>query len=128
MSFRDQMETEARAKIFWGDSAEDVIAYLRSVGIAQSEAQTMIDAILVERNEAVRAKGKRKIILGALLVPVPLVAWVVFSQMMIFPLKTFGFTVVVGLFGVWKLTDGTINVLSPQSDKSDLSTGSAGDD
>jgi hypothetical protein len=122
------MESEARAKIFWGESAEEVGAYLQSVGIAQAEAQTMINAILLERNEAVRAKGRRKILLGALLIPVPIIAYFLFAQMTIFPIKMFGVAMAIGLFGLWKLVDGLINVLSPQTDKSDLSTGSAGDD
>ena len=121
MGHRDRVETEARAKIFWGDSTESVIAYLQSQGINQQEAQTIMDSVLAEREEFVRAEGKKRIIVGALLILVPIIAYVVFATIGVFPLKLFGLTVVVGLYGGWKIVKGTINVLSPGSDRSDLS-------
>jgi len=119
--WREKLQDEARAKIFWGDSPATVSAYLMSQGFNQEEATKTIEAILVERAASVRSSGKKAIIVGIGLVLVPCVSYFVLSQFGVFPIKLFGLTVAVGLLGGWRLVKGTTMVLSPMSHEGDLS-------
>lgn len=121
MNYREKMETEARAKIFWGDSVESVMTDLQSQGVSPQEAQNIVDVILTDRHAVVRAMGRRKVIAGALLIPVPIATYVTFTIMGYFSVRIFGVTVFVGLYGGWKLVDGMINTFSPNSHTGDLS-------
>jgi hypothetical protein len=119
--WREKLQDEARAKIFWGDSAATVSAYLMSQGFKEEEATETVEAILVERAASVKASGKKAVILGIGLLLVPCVSFFIFSTFGVFPLKLFGLTVAIGLLGGWKLVKGTTMVLSPKSHEGDLS-------
>jgi hypothetical protein len=119
--WREKLQDEARAKIFWGDSPATVSAYLMSQGFNQEEATTTIEAILVERAESVKSSGKKAIFIGVPLILVPFVSFFIFSTFGVFPIKLFGLTVAIGLLGGWKLVKGTMMVASPRSQEGDLS-------
>jgi len=109
----DKLETEARAKIFWGDSPESVIAYLQTQGATPEEAKSITDSMQRERLESIKASGVKKMIGGGLLIAVPVAAYFFFVSLGRVPLKLFGITIAVGAFGLWKFMDGTLNVFSP---------------
>jgi hypothetical protein len=117
---RDQLEHEARAKIFWGDEAEAVVKFLRMNGVSYEEAESIVDSFVGERLAALRGSGVRKIIFGALMVAVPVIAYVIFISMGFIPLKTFACTVVVGLWGAWKVLKGGLMFVFPESETVDL--------
>lgn len=115
-----QAQHEARAKIYWGDPPEEVIKYLMIKGISHEEASVMVGALLRERAAAIRANGIRKILTGISLMAVPVVAYRIFVGIGIIPMKLFGLTIMVGLWGVWLFLKGTIMFLSPKSESGDL--------
>ncbi len=59
--------------------------------------------------------------IGAPLILVPVISYLIMHQMGILLMKLLGLTVVVGLFGGWKVVKGTIMVASPRSYPGDLS-------
>ena len=119
--WREKLQDEARAKIFWGDNPESVGAYLQSQGLNPQEATSTIDAILVEREASVRSSGRRAILIGVPLALVPFVSYYFLNQLGVFPIKIFAVTVLVGLAGGWKLVKGTTMLLFPKSHTGDLS-------
>ena len=117
----EKIETDARAKIFWGESPESVLSELQSKGLGSREALEMIEAIKKERQASIRSAGITKIIVGGLLLIVPVAAYFFFYAVRIIPLKLFGFTIAIGAYGVWKLINGTMNVFFPGAESGDLS-------
>jgi len=117
----EKLESEVRAKIFWGDEPAEVISYLQSQGATEQEAKELIASLEAERDASVRALGRKKIILGALLVPLPFVTWAIFLQIHWMSLKLLGLMAAIGLFGVWKIILGLVNVFSPRAIRVDLS-------
>jgi len=117
----EKIETDARAKIFWGESPESVLAELQSKGLGSRDALEMIEAIKKERQASIRSTGITKIIVGSFLLAVPIVAYFIFHALGFVPLKLFGFTIAIGAYGVWKLITGAMNILLPGSESGDLS-------
>ena len=72
--WREKLESEARAKIFWGDSAESVITLLQSQGIQNPEAATLTESFLQERADSVKSLGRRSILIGVPLILVPFIS------------------------------------------------------
>ena len=54
----DQAQIEARAKVFWGDPAEDVIKYLQMQGISYDDACVMVDSMFAERERAIAGESR----------------------------------------------------------------------
>jgi hypothetical protein len=119
---RTQAEHEARAKISWGDAPEEVVKFLMIQGLGYEEASAMVHAMFKERAKTIRRNGIKKIILGALLICVPIVALFIFLSMLIFPIKLFAVTIMVGLYGAWMALKGTIMVVAPKSEPGDVAT------
>ncbi len=66
--------------------------------------------------------ARKKVALGVGLICVPVVAGLAFLKMGVFPVKLFGFTVVVGLYGAYLVLKGTIMFLAPKSEPGDVSS------
>ena len=79
-----------------------------------------IAPILLERAQMVRKAGTSKIFSGIGMMLVPVIAFVVFISIGFFPIKIFGATVAVGIWGAWRTLSGTIMFLSPKSEKGDV--------
>ncbi|HEV2454252.1 MAG TPA: hypothetical protein VGY98_08325, partial [Verrucomicrobiae bacterium] len=103
---RNQAEHEARAKAMWGDSREQVISYLMVQGFSVPEATELTTKLFQERTAAVRSNGIRKIIIGFGLMCVPVIALLIFLSLHVLPLKLFGATVVVGVYGFYLFVTG----------------------
>src|SRR5215467_2336762 len=119
--WKEQLQSEARAKIFWGESKENVTTYLQSQGLRDEEIRPLLESILEERAASVRSSARKNILLGIGLILVPIITYVVLLQSPIFPIKVFAATVLVGLIGGWKLVQGILHLSNPNLQKSDLS-------
>ena len=117
----ERFESEARARLIWGDSQEQIIAHLQTQGATLVEAQTAYEAIKDDRAEYVRSAAKRKIIPGILLIAVPIVCFVIFMFMNVLPVRFFALTIVIGLIGAWKVIRGVLGVVRPEAIQGDLS-------
>ena len=117
---RTQAEHEARAKVSWGDSQEEVIKFLMIQGLGYEEAVAMVQPMYKERAATIRANGIKKIFVGAALVCVPIVAFFIFMSAGYIPLKLFAITIAVGLWGAWIILKGIIMMLAPKSEPGDV--------
>jgi hypothetical protein len=117
---REQLEHEARAKIFWGEEADSVLKYLRMNGISLEEADAIVDSLIAERHSALRASGIKKILFGAGFVCVPVVTWFGFQSAGVVSLKILGIVVVIGLWGAWLILKGILMIAFPESETVDL--------
>ena len=117
---RSQAELEARAKVFWGDEPDEVIKFLMRNNCSHQEASELVGEMFDERARAIRSNGIGKILTGSGMACVPVAAWFIFSSIGVIPLKLFAITVMVGLWGAWRILKGTIMVVSPRSEKGDV--------
>src|SRR5215469_3481466 len=118
---RARLSNEARAKIFWGDTREQVIAFLVVAGIPREEATPMVDEFVAERVQSLRGIGIRKFFTGIGLMFVPVISWIVFAYVVhMIPLKIFALTIMAGLYGVYLFLRGLIMLLSPKGEHGDV--------
>jgi hypothetical protein len=117
---RTQAVNEARAKVSWGDAEEDVIKALMIGGFNYQEAKEIIAPMYRERAKVIRKNGIKKIFIGVGLVCVPIVALLIFLTSIIFPMKLFAVTVMIGLYGLWLILKGTIMMVAPKSEPGDV--------
>jgi hypothetical protein len=117
---RATAETEARAKISWGDSREDVIKYLMLQGFTVPEARELVQVLYQERLAMLRGKGIRKIVIGCCLMCVPVIAWGTFIHLGIILVKAMAIAVMVGLYGVWELINGILMLVAPKMESGDV--------
>jgi hypothetical protein len=117
---RTQAEHEARAKAMWGDSQEEVTKYLMIQGLNVTEASSLVQSIFKERAAAVRANGIRKILTGAGMICVPIIALIVFLAIGVILIKVFAITIAIGLWGVWRTINGIMMAVAPKSEKGDV--------
>jgi hypothetical protein len=117
---RSRAETEARAKIFWGDPPDEVVKFLMCQGISVAEAQALVAPMFRERAKTIRRNGITKFVLGTALVCVPVAFYLIFSRIGFMPMKLFALTVMLGLWGGWMLLKGIIMFLAPKSEPGDV--------
>ena len=60
----ERLLSEATARVTWGDSPETVMEYLISQGMDAGEAAAMVNRLVRERNEEVRARSRRRLGIG----------------------------------------------------------------
>jgi hypothetical protein len=116
---RSQVENEARAKIFWGDPPETVINYLRMQGISYDEAVALTDEFMRERVADIRKSAIGRILIGSGLIAVPVIALIIQASVSFYSAKLIGVTGAVGLFGAWKLLQGILALVFPESEAGD---------
>jgi hypothetical protein len=113
-------ETQARAKISWGDSPEEVTKYLMLQGFSVQDASESVQVMFKERLAALRVKGIRKIVLGIGLMFVPVIAYLIFAHIGVIPLKLMGIAVMIGLWGCWLVLNGIIILVAPKMESGDV--------
>jgi len=123
----EKLVTEARAKIIWGEDAESVHEYLTSNGMPGPDADEQIKAFNLERHQEIRKKGVKNTLIGAVLlggsgslICLLLSApeghhWSTSSG------KVLGVLMLAGAYGLWKLTNGIIYLVHPQSEQKSIS-------
>jgi hypothetical protein len=119
---RTTAEREARAKIFWGDSTDEVLKFLMRNGFTAAEASTQVNEMFLERSATIRKNGFWKIIYGSLMACVPVGAWFFFAHIGILPMKIFALLIMIGLYGAYQAVKGTIMVIAPKSEPGDVAS------
>lgn len=117
---REQAETEARAKMSWGDSPETVTRFLMLQGFTVQEARDIVAVLYKERLAAVRGVGVRKIVMGIGLMCVPVLTFLAFLYFRIMPIRLMAVAIMVGLWGVWQVINGLIALLAPKMESGDV--------
>jgi uncharacterized protein YjeT (DUF2065 family) len=118
----DQLISEARAKIIWGEPASDVRGYLVSNGMPEAEADTVIKEFSRERNAEIRRIGTKNVVIGAVLVGVSgILIYLIYINssdrvVRVGTGKVIGVLACAGLYGLWKLVNGIIYLVRPQSE------------
>jgi len=118
---RTQAEHEARAKILWGDPPKEVLKYLMGQGFPYQEALEKVNEMYGERKATIRGNGIKNIVIGFLLICVPIGTWISFMHMGVIYVRTFGFTVVIGIIGFWRLVKGIFMLAAPGAAEGDAS-------
>lgn len=114
-------ETEARAKIFWGDPPEDVVKFLMMNGFSHEDATVLVRVMFQERATAIQGVGIRKIVTGIALMAVPVVAILIFAHFHVAFITLLALAIAVGLWGAWMFLRGSIMVLVPKLETGDVS-------
>lgn len=114
------MVIEAKAKISWGDTPDEVIKFMMMHGFTVDEARSQVNEMFNDRAATIRKTGFGKMVMSVPLMCVPLGALVVFHQIGVFSAKLFGLALMVGLYGVWLLIKGSIMFVSPKSESGDV--------
>ncbi len=123
----EQLITEARAKIIWGEDAAAVREYLTSNGLPGPEADEQIKAFNLERHQEIRKKGVKNTLIGAVVTVVSgsliylLLAQPVGDHWSTRTGKVLGLLMLAAGFGFWKLTNGIIYLVRPQSEQKAIS-------
>jgi uncharacterized protein YjeT (DUF2065 family) len=118
----DQLISEARAKIIWGEPASDVRGYLVSNGMPEAEADTVIKEFSRERNAEIRRIGTKNVVIGVVLVGVSgILIYLIYINssdrvVRVGTGKVIGVLACAGLYGLWKLVNGIIYLVRPQSE------------
>ena len=117
----NQAEIEARAKILWGDTPEEVIKFLMIRGFSCQEASDKVHVLFKERLAEIRANGIVKILVGffvAVGAGTSFLFLVKIGFFSIWLLASAGFACVSGL---WMILIGIFKVLAPKSEHGDAS-------
>jgi len=118
----DQLISEARAKIIWGEPASDVRGYPVSNGMPGEEADAVIKEFSRERNAEIRRIGTKNVVIGVVLVGVSgILIYLIYINssdrvVRVGTGKVIGVLACAGLYGLWKLVNGIIYLVRPQSE------------
>jgi len=121
---------EARAKILWGETDEEVRSFLLSHDASRREADQAIAGFIEERLREIRRTGFRKVLIGVVLLGLSACGLVWFWQTIesgmgrrrggigsgVLALLLLGL-----FFGIRKLVDGAIYLLRPQLESKSVS-------
>ena len=117
----EEAKIEARAKIIWGEPPEKVLAFLQENGFGDKDAFALLSEFKKERAANIRSSGVKKITIGALLVPIPLITYLFFMSAGYINIKIMAVTGLIGIVGGWKIIDGISMIVVPSSERGDLS-------
>jgi hypothetical protein len=117
---REQAEQEARAKVSWGDSPEQVLSHLMIQGFSLEEASGIVNDLFEERAAEVRRKGFKNLAIGLFLIALPFGMWFYIQHLKMPPGRLFVLTCLVGLGGVAVLFRGIFMVVAPKSQRGDV--------
>lgn len=116
----EQVKTEARARILWGDAPEEVVKHLIIKGVDADHAAAVVQVMLKERTAAIRVKGLGKMGMGAALVAVPIATVIMFMQIGATSFTLLGIAGAIGLWGAWMMLKGVFMLLAPKSEAGDV--------
>jgi hypothetical protein len=117
----EPIAVEARARLMWGEPVPKVLVFLRSKKVETPEAQALIAAVMQERVDAIRARGRAKAGIGTLLVAAPIAYYFVARLHGVIHAKLFASLLVLGAIGVAQLTQGLSMVFRPRATTGSLS-------
>jgi hypothetical protein len=114
----DKLISEARARIIWGEASLSVREFLISNGVSDAIADAKLREFTIERNAEIRKIGIRNTLIGVVLTAGAGITIYVISPLAVssvFP-RDLAVLVIVGLYGCWKLLNGIIYLVRPQSE------------
>jgi hypothetical protein len=117
---RETAETEARAKISWGDSREEVMKYLMIQGFSAPEASDFVAELYKQRLAALRVKAIWKIITGLGMMCAPVIALLPMLHYRIISFQLLAVPVMIGLYGCWRALNGIITLAVPKMESGDV--------
>jgi hypothetical protein len=116
---KDQLATEAQARIIWGDSPESVEQLLRSEGCSRTEAQDLVAACIQERHDYLKGKARKKawIGFGAVLLSLLAFLWLIYfpGDDSLMAEKTLGKTISLGITGIISMISGVFLIFFPDA-------------
>jgi len=118
----DDLIVEARAQIIWGEPSSSVHFFLTSNGMSAADADAKIKEFNAERNTEIRKTGLKNTFIGAVLAGgagLLLYMSLEHSSSIMSYRSARGIAVIVlaGLYGIWKLVNGLIYLVRPQSEE-----------
>jgi hypothetical protein len=125
----DNILTEARARIIWGESCESVLDFLTTNGFSADDARAHVGRFHAERTAEVRKIALRNVLVGGgLSGAMVLMFFLVFKHPDNLGTHVAGHIagkgiavfVVGGVYGFWKLIDGLIDLIRPQSESKSI--------
>jgi len=123
----DQVITEARARIIWGEPSSSVRGFLVSNGISDTVADTKIKEFVLERQTEIRRLGIKYILSGVIVTAAScgVLLWLLFAPGSFNAVRWLGASVsilaCIGLYGIWKLLRGVIYLARPQTEHKSIS-------
>lgn len=125
-SIPEPVAVEARAKLMWGESPTKVLAFLQSKQVEEKVALALLEEVQAERAETIRAEGMTKIWSGALLALLPIGYYFAGRMLGFWLIKLFAGLIVVGAYGLVRLTNGLSMAVRPRAVTGDLSNAKEG--
>jgi len=119
----DKLISEARARIIWGEPSSSVRDFVISNGISDMDADAKIKDFNLERNAEIRRRGIKNILIGVALIGVAGISLylILTSSLNVRRGRGFGAVIVGGVYGIWKLVNGIIDLVRPQSEDGSIS-------
>jgi len=118
---RAQALHEARAKMLWGDSYDEVLKFLRMQGYNHADASAAVTEMFQERVATIRANGIQKIVIGSILVCIPVILFLILLGTGFLFMRLLAVPIMFGIWGVWMVVKGTLMLLAPKSEAGDAS-------
>jgi hypothetical protein len=109
----DNVISEARARIIWGEAPSSVHDFLVSNGIESAVADTKLEEFSLERNRELRRIGLRSFLIGVLVTGIAGVPICIAFHLHTFN-RALAMLMLGVLYGVWKLAIGSIYLVCPQ--------------
>ena len=116
----DNVMTEARARIIWGEASSSVRDFLIANGVPVSDANAKVTEFESERKRELRRIGIRNVLIGIVLTGAAGVTlYIGLAQGSGFSsgwTRALALVLLAGVYGVWKLAKGIIYLVRPQSE------------
>jgi hypothetical protein len=109
-----QVITEARARIIWGEAPNSVRQFLISNSISSTDADSIIEGFILEKNAGLRRDGIREILSGTVLLGASggVLLWILLVAGLQDTIVLFGrggiILACIGSYGAWRLVRGVI--------------------
>jgi hypothetical protein len=116
-----QAEHEARAKILWGDSQEDVLKFLMLKGFSHEEASGKVRVLFRERMRTVRGMGFGKILMGIFVAVGAAATFLLMVRVGFVSIWVLGSAGIACVSGLWMILSGIFKVLAPKLESGDAS-------
>ena len=113
-SIPEPLVIDARAKIVWGEAPANVLAFLQSKSIGDKDAFALIEQLMRERDTEIRSDGRANVWMGILCILVPIIYYILSLLIGYWSMKLFAALIVLGVFGLIRLTKGISMVLRPR--------------
>ena len=114
----DKLLSEARARIIWGESPLSVHDFLTSNCVSDTIAGARIKEFILERNAEIRKIGIKNTLVGVVLTGAACItSYLIISNRGSSAFaRALGLVLLAGLYGLWKLVNGVVYLVRPQSE------------